>query len=181
MCLLTCVLWLAVPRVAWAQPEDALQPDASLTFFGTITRAQDGKALAGARVTVSAPHLAEDHVTVSDAQGRYQLPALPWGTLVTLSFEHEDYLTTTRSGLLPSSRPGGMARIDAELIPKPASGKTSSLEPGDADLERRTIIGTVIDVRTREPVPDVVISVRAPGGLTGMASGHRCRGGLLPP
>ncbi len=89
---------------AWAQMEQA-------RLLGTVTDAQ-GAVLPGVTVTVTSPALIGAQTTVTEANGKYLLPALPAGTY-TVVFELAGFSTFKREGItLPI---GKTLTVDAQM------------------------------------------------------------------
>jgi hypothetical protein len=70
-------------------PARSAPPTATGSITGTVRRAADAAPLARARIIASSPALPQPRVTLSGADGRYTLPALPAGTYA---------VTATRTG-----------------------------------------------------------------------------------
>ncbi|MCP3139579.1 TonB-dependent receptor [Pyxidicoccus xibeiensis] len=81
---------------------------------GTITSADDKKALADAVVTATSPRLQGEQTVVSDASGLYRLPQLPPGTY-TLRVEREGYEPFVRSDIV--LRLDRTVRVNIQLLP----------------------------------------------------------------
>ena len=142
---------------------------------GTVT--SDGAPLPGATITVTSPQAQGSRTAVSDANGNYNIPALPPG----------DYTVRVElSGLQPVTRTtrvtlAGTTRVDADLrvsavteaitvtASAPATLETQEIQTNlDADLVEnlpvaRTLIGTV------NLAPGVTQS--GPGGATTISGG----------
>ncbi|GEN07131.1 Carboxypeptidase regulatory-like domain-containing protein [Myxococcus fulvus] len=73
---------------------------------GTITSAEDKKALTDAVVTATSPKLQGERVVVSDASGLYRIPQLPPGTYT---------LRVEREGFEPFVRPDIVLRLDRTI------------------------------------------------------------------
>ena len=78
---------------------------------GTVTDAQ-GAVLPGVTVTARSPSLIGGQTTVTEADGRYRLVALPGGTYA-ITFELTGFQTTVREGIL--LRLGQTITVDSQL------------------------------------------------------------------
>ncbi|MFP5247288.1 MAG: TonB-dependent receptor domain-containing protein [Thermoanaerobaculia bacterium] len=83
----------------------------SVTGFLTGTVTSDGQPLPGATVTVTSPNLQGSRTAVSDANGNYNIAALPPGDY-TVRVELEGLQSVTRNTRVTL---GGTARVDADL------------------------------------------------------------------
>jgi hypothetical protein len=122
---------------------------------GTVT--SDGAPLPGATITVTSPQAQGSRTAISDANGNYNIPALPPGDY-TVRVELQGLQTVTRTTRVTLS---GTTRVDADLrvsavtesitvtASAPATLETSEIQTNiDADLVdnlpvARTLIGTV--------------------------------------
>ena len=80
-------------------------------FVGTVTDEQ-GAVLPGVTVTATSPALIGSQTTVSEANGRYQFPALPAGTY-TLAFDLAGFKTIKREGVV--LRLGTIITVDMQM------------------------------------------------------------------
>jgi hypothetical protein len=122
---------------------------------GTVT--SDGAPLPGATITVTSPQAQGSRTAVSDANGNYNIPALPPGDY-TVRVELQGLQTVTRTTRVTLT---GTTRVDADLkvsavtesitvtASAPATLETQEIQTNiDADLVEnlplnRTLIGTV--------------------------------------
>ncbi|HEX2061235.1 MAG TPA: carboxypeptidase-like regulatory domain-containing protein, partial [Thermoanaerobaculia bacterium] len=79
------------------------------TLTGTVT--SDGAPLPGATITVTSPQLQGSRTAVSDANGNYNIAALPPGDY-TVRIELQGLQTVTRSTRVTLA---GTSRVDADL------------------------------------------------------------------
>ncbi len=101
---LVVVALVATAATAFAQIEQA-------RLLGTVTDAQ-GAVLPGVTVTATSPALIGSQTTVSEANGKFLLPALPAGTY-TLTFELAGFTIFRREGIAVST--GKTLTVDAQL------------------------------------------------------------------
>ncbi|AGC43877.1 TonB-dependent receptor [Myxococcus stipitatus DSM 14675] len=103
----------------WLQARAAsmpLKPAAtSGTLVGTVIDSQARSPVADVVVSAHSPSLPGEQLVVTDAQGRYRIPALPPGEY-TLRFEKEQYKPYARTGV--TLRPYKTVKLDVEFLPE---------------------------------------------------------------
>jgi TonB-linked SusC/RagA family outer membrane protein len=174
----------AAPPAAAQQPPAAGQPPAATgRVAGRVTDAASGAPVDGAQVRVNGTALA----TLTNADGRYLLPAVPAGT-VALTVRRIGYAEATRAGVAVTA--GGTATADVALaqMTRTLNEVVVTGTPGGA--QKRTIGNAVATVRADSllataPIANInqLVGQRTPGvmmlpgtGQVGTGSAVRIRG-----
>lgn len=97
--------------------------EATGTLVGNI-RGAGGKALAGARVTISSPNMLQTRVITTNEKGEFRVPLLPPSSNYTISVSAEGYVGRKAEGV--SLHAGGTLRQDMDL--KAITAASASVE-----------------------------------------------------
>lgn len=89
--------------------------DTSATITGTV-RGKDGKAIAGAEITISSPTVQGSRIAVTDTNGFYRVPLLTPGTNFSAVARKAGFTTTPLSGI--ELNLGATVRLDITMAPE---------------------------------------------------------------
>ncbi|WP_342380525.1 mucoidy inhibitor MuiA family protein [Myxococcus stipitatus] len=103
--------WLQA-RAGGMPPKPVVTPG---TLVGTVIDAQARSPVADVVVSAHSPSLPGEQLVVTDANGRYRIPALPPGEY-TLRFEKEQYKPYARTEV--TLRPHRTVKLDVEFLPE---------------------------------------------------------------
>jgi hypothetical protein len=117
------------------------------TIRGRVVAADTGRPLRDARVSVSAPELLTTRVVATDAQGRYELKALPAGQY-TITGSKETFVTIGAGQTRPS---GAVQTI--------ALGETQTIENVNLSLPRGGVIAGVVFDEAGDPLIAATVTV----------------------
>lgn len=107
-------LLLGLGGIAWTAPAHAQVLNGQIQ--GVVRSQETGKGLAGVTVVVQSPALPDSQAEITDAQGRYSIPALPPGDDYVVSFYYgaSDQPMVVRRGIRLSA--AKTLAVDAKIV-----------------------------------------------------------------